>query len=108
LKKSKFERLGKSRESRVLDLSTAARLCIADTKGRGVGNDMVPHVAAREAHQRSLKFSCFTRKRLFQHYLPQADSCTAANWGQIREGEPFAACRSKIGFLAQADRKQDG
>jgi hypothetical protein len=33
--------------------------------------------------------------------VPQADSCTAANWGQIREGKPFGACHLKIGFLAQ-------
>jgi hypothetical protein len=33
-----------------------------------VGNDVVPQVAAREAHQRSLKFSCFTRKILLQQY----------------------------------------
>ena len=29
---------------------------------------MVSHVAAREAHQRSLEFSYFTRKRLLQQY----------------------------------------
>src|SRR6202048_5064946 len=63
LQKSKFERPGKSRESRVLDSSTAARLCMADTKVVVVfvGNDMVPHVAARGAPQQSLKSSCFTR-----------------------------------------------
>jgi hypothetical protein len=33
---------------------------------------VVPHVAARETHQRSLKFSFFTRKRLFQHYRHEA------------------------------------
>jgi hypothetical protein len=29
-------------------------------------NDVVRHLSAREAHQRSLKFSCFTRKILLQ------------------------------------------
>jgi hypothetical protein len=29
-----------------------------------------PQVAAREAHQRSLKLSCFTRKRLLQQSAP--------------------------------------
>jgi hypothetical protein len=38
-----------------------------------VGNDVVPHVAARETHQRSLEFSFFIRKRLLQHYLPRGD-----------------------------------
>src|SRR5882724_727681 len=31
------------------------------------------HVAARETHQRSLKFSFFARKRLFQHYRHETD-----------------------------------
>jgi hypothetical protein len=37
---------------------------------------VVPHVAARETHRRSLEFSFFTRKRLFQHYphLTDVDS----------------------------------
>jgi hypothetical protein len=33
---------------------------------------VVPHVAAREAHQRSLEFSYFTRKRLLQQYRRKA------------------------------------
>jgi hypothetical protein len=32
---------------------------------------VVPHVAAGEVHQRSLKFSYFTRKRLFQQNPPR-------------------------------------
>jgi hypothetical protein len=40
---------------------------------------MVPHVDARETHQRPLEFSILTRKRLLQQYLPQGDSRTAAN-----------------------------
>src|SRR5712671_8114130 len=39
---------------------------------------MVPHVAARKTHQRLLKFSFVTPKRLLQQYLPIADSCAAA------------------------------
>jgi hypothetical protein len=38
-----------------------------------VRNDVVPHVAAHEAHQRSLEFSDVTRKGLLQQYLPSAD-----------------------------------
>src|SRR6476660_7390409 len=34
---------------------------------------MVPHVAARKTHQRLLKFSFVTPKRLLQHYLLKAD-----------------------------------
>jgi hypothetical protein len=34
---------------------------------------MVPHIAAHETHQWSLKISIFTRKRLFQQYPPRAD-----------------------------------
>jgi hypothetical protein len=34
---------------------------------------MVPHVAARKTHQRLLKFSFVTPKRLLQQYLPKAD-----------------------------------
>ena len=72
LQKSKIERLRKSRESRFLETLAAAILSGANTKvgGRLVGNDVVPQVAAREAHQRSLKFSCFTRKILLQQYPP--------------------------------------
>jgi hypothetical protein len=36
-------------------------------------NDMVPHVDARETHQRPLEFSILTRKRLLQQYLPRTD-----------------------------------
>src|SRR5712672_4156293 len=39
---------------------------------------MVPHVVARKTHQRLLKFSFVTPKRLLQQYLPTTDSCTAA------------------------------
>src|ERR1700694_4832749 len=42
-----------------------------------------------------------TRTSRHVRNAPQADSCTAANWGQIREGKPFGACHLKIGFLAQ-------
>jgi hypothetical protein len=34
---------------------------------------MVPHVAARKTHQRLLKFSFDTPKRLFQQYLPTTE-----------------------------------
>jgi hypothetical protein len=34
---------------------------------------MVPHLAAREAHQRLWEFSIATPKRLLQQYLPEAD-----------------------------------
>src|SRR6476660_1341815 len=34
---------------------------------------MVPHVAACKTHQRLLKFSFVTPKRLLQQYLPQAE-----------------------------------
>jgi hypothetical protein len=34
---------------------------------------MVPHVAARKTHQRLLKFSFVTPKRLLQQYLHLAD-----------------------------------
>jgi hypothetical protein len=34
---------------------------------------MVPHVAARKTHQRLLKFSFVTPKRLLQQYLPEED-----------------------------------
>jgi hypothetical protein len=36
-------------------------------------NNMVPHVDARETHQRPLEFSILTRKRLLQQYLPLAE-----------------------------------
>jgi hypothetical protein len=36
-------------------------------------NDMVPHLAACEAHQRLLEFSIATPKRLLQQYRPQAE-----------------------------------
>src|SRR5258705_1211851 len=34
---------------------------------------MVPHVAARKTHQRLLKFSFVTPKRLLQQYLPSTE-----------------------------------
>src|SRR4051812_1374577 len=34
---------------------------------------MVPHVAARKTHQRLLKFSFVTPKRLLQQYLPTTE-----------------------------------
>src|SRR5580700_705404 len=36
-----------------------------------VRNDVVPHIGPCETHQRSFKFSCFTRKILLQQYLPE-------------------------------------
>ena len=73
LQKSKIERRRKSREGRFLDAPAAARLSGAITKvGGRFGRKLCgpPQVAAREAHQRSLKFSFATTKRLLQQYLP--------------------------------------
>src|SRR5258705_4987836 len=39
---------------------------------------MVPHVAARKTHQRLLKFSFVTPKRLLQQYRPETDTCATA------------------------------
>src|ERR1700730_17590910 len=74
LQKSKIERLRKSRESRFLETLAAAILSgpIRRSVVVLVGSDVVPHVSAREAHQRSLKFSCFARKRLLQQYQGQS------------------------------------
>ena len=46
-----------------------------DTKldGRFSEKRVVPHVATHETHQRPSKNSVVTAKRLFQHYLPEAD-----------------------------------
>jgi hypothetical protein len=54
LKKSKIERLRKSREGQFLSVSAAASLCRAGTKvsARIVRIDVVPHVAARGTPQR--------------------------------------------------------
>jgi hypothetical protein len=62
-----------------------------------VGNDVVPQVAAREAHQRSLKFSCFTRKILLQQYLPRGDiGCLAWNGSGADQGDLTSTnCRWK-------------
>jgi hypothetical protein len=38
---------------------------------------MVPHVDARETHQRPLEFSIFTRKRLLQQYRHETDVAVA-------------------------------
>src|SRR6266511_2525278 len=45
-----------------------------------------PHVVKRETHQRPLEFSFFSRKRLFQHYLPGADvaSKSAFDPGRVK------------------------
>jgi hypothetical protein len=55
LQKSKIERRQKSRESRFLDSSIAATLCIADARVRGrfVGKNEEPHIALYERHQQS-------------------------------------------------------
>jgi hypothetical protein len=60
LQKSKIEGLQKSRQSRCLDVSIAARCDGAVTKVPG--NDVVPHVARRGKHHRLLKFSFITQK----------------------------------------------
>jgi len=36
-------------------------------------DDVVPHVVARETHQRPQEFSLVSPKRLLQQYLPQTD-----------------------------------
>src|SRR5947207_1151831 len=68
LQKSKIERRQKSRESQCVDVSIAAGCDGAITKvpGRFLRNDMVLHVAKRGKHQRLLKFSFITAKRLLQ------------------------------------------
>jgi hypothetical protein len=38
-----------------------------------VRNDVAPQVGARETHRPPLKISFVFPKRLFQHYLPNAD-----------------------------------
>jgi hypothetical protein len=48
-----------------------------------VRNNEVPHIATYETHQRSLKFSFFTRKRLLQQYLPVTDMTAPSGSGRI-------------------------
>src|SRR5205085_6264467 len=64
LQKSKIEPRRKSRESRCLDVSIAARCDGAVTKvpGRFLQNDVVPHVARGGKHQRLLKFRSSPQK----------------------------------------------
>jgi hypothetical protein len=83
LQKSKIERCRKSRERGFLDVPTAAIPCSADAKVRGhfCAKHEVPHIASYETNQRSQEISIATPKRLLQQYLPQGDSCTAANDG---------------------------
>jgi hypothetical protein len=57
---------------------------------------MVPHVAARKTHQRLLKFSFFTPKRLLQQYLPKADIPTTDPEGQ---NFLFSKCK-KVGIAS--------
>jgi hypothetical protein len=53
-------------------------------------NDMVPHIAARKTHQRLLKFSFDTPKRLLQQNRPRADvrraDSEARFWGRADVG----------------------
>jgi hypothetical protein len=57
--------------------SVAARLSGATKQ---LGLDVVPHVAAGWAHQRSRKIWFVSQKRLFQQYLPTAVRETEALW----------------------------
>jgi hypothetical protein len=76
LKNSKIAVLRKSRKCCALAISAAARLCRNDTRvsDRFAVIDTVPHLAARETHQRSREFSMISENRLFQHNPPEADS----------------------------------
>src|SRR6266478_345381 len=55
-----------------------------------VRNNVVPHVATYETHQRFWKISLVTQKRLFQHYPPKADIL----WKSAFDPEPTSCRRS--------------
>jgi hypothetical protein len=46
-----------------------------------VGNDVVPDIAACEAHQQPGKILVVTPKRLLQHNLPKGDFTKSAAYG---------------------------
>src|SRR3984893_5175189 len=105
LQKSKIERLRKSRESRFLETLAAAILSgpIRRSVVVLVGSDVVPHVSAREAHQRSLKFSCFARKRLLQQYRRKADVLDGSMPDDLRH----LGCRRGVAAALGADDAVD-
>src|SRR5882724_11063893 len=53
-----------------------------------VRNDVVPHIAACETHQRSYKIFVVIPKGLFQHYLPEGDIGSATS-SRIKELHPL-------------------
>src|SRR5580692_6509389 len=75
LQKSKIERLRKSREGRFLDVSTAAKVCRADTKVRGRFCVRRCGPSRRRVRNASAAIRNFVRhpKGLFQHYRPIAE-----------------------------------
>jgi hypothetical protein len=54
---------------------------ISAVEGIVLQKPKVPHVVARETHQRSLKFSYSTRKRLFRQHRPRPDNDRIATLG---------------------------
>src|SRR4051794_11315564 len=74
----KSRKLNDPRNLAKVDFCTSLLLHRLSTPGRrpviGFGwIGTVPHIAARQTHQRLWEFSFTTPKRLLQQYLPQAD-----------------------------------
>src|SRR6478609_4605191 len=99
LKKSKFERPRKSRESRFLDIPPAAKPCREDTNVRGRFCVKRCGPSYRRVRNASAVQEIFvvTPKRLFQHYLPEAD---------IRKGQAYGrAARRQTRSVASLPAK---
>jgi len=78
----------KIRQGGFLDASTAATLCSADAKVRGlfVRNNEVPHIATYETHQRSQEISFVTQKDFCNNICRVRTSAMTnfvPNWGTI-------------------------
>jgi hypothetical protein len=84
----------------MLVISAAARLC--GTKYERPWSlfaliDVVPHIAARETHERSLGFSVISQKAIFQHNRRIADIPAPGSLRAAHAAIQTAATKTSIG-----------
>jgi hypothetical protein len=77
LQKSKIQRCRKSREKWIFRKLYRCNAAVAPMRRSVVNfarnNEVVPHIASYETHQRSWKIAFVTQKRLLQQYRPNPD-----------------------------------
>jgi len=101
VEKSKIEELRKSRESRIFDVFTAARLCRTDSavRGRFGVNDMVSTSRRAERASSPEEFSRSIKEDFFDSIDPER---TSRSFGQNQD---FRHCQFHNGHIARQDGK---